>query len=65
MSFLVATNVVPSHPPERRLTGTPHARAKSYTLHPPDQTSIEMASSPSQPNLVIHYFVARKPLAYR
>ena len=27
MSFIVATNVVASWPPERRLTGTPHARA--------------------------------------
>ena len=29
MSFLVATNVVASRPPERRPTGTPHARAKN------------------------------------
>ena len=29
MSFLVATNVVASRPPERGTTGTPHARAKS------------------------------------
>ena len=28
MSFLVATNVVASQLPERRPTGTPHARAK-------------------------------------
>ena len=28
MTFLVATNVVASRPPERRPTGTPHARAK-------------------------------------
>ena len=27
MSFLVATNIVASRPPERRPTGTPHARA--------------------------------------
>ena len=27
MSFLVATNAVASQPPERRPTGTPHARA--------------------------------------
>ena len=27
MSFIVATNVVSSRPPERRSTGTPHARA--------------------------------------
>ena len=27
MSFIVATNVVASQPPGRRLTGTPHARA--------------------------------------
>ena len=29
MLFLVATNVVASWPPERRPTGTPHARAKT------------------------------------
>ena len=29
MVFLVATNVVASGPPERRPTGTPHARAKN------------------------------------
>ena len=29
MSFLVATNVVASRPPERQPTGTPHARAKN------------------------------------
>ena len=28
MTFIVATNVVASQPPERRPTGTPHARAK-------------------------------------
>ena len=28
MTFIVATNVVASRPPERRPTGTPHARAK-------------------------------------
>ena len=28
MSFLVANNVIASRPPERRLTGTPHAHAK-------------------------------------
>ena len=27
MSFIVATNVVASRPPERQLTGTPTARA--------------------------------------
>ena len=27
MSFLVATNVIASRPPGRRLTGMPHARA--------------------------------------
>ena len=27
MSFLVATNVIASRPPERRPTGTPHGRA--------------------------------------
>ena len=33
MLFLVATNVVASRPPERRLTGTPQARDKrSYIL---------------------------------
>ena len=28
MTFIVATNVVASRPPERRPTGMPHARAK-------------------------------------
>ena len=28
MTFIVATNVIASRPPERRPTGTPHARAK-------------------------------------
>ena len=28
MTFIVATNVVASRPPERRRTGTPHAHAK-------------------------------------
>ena len=32
MSFLVATNVVASRPPERRPTGMPHARAKKLAL---------------------------------
>ena len=30
MTFLVATNVIASRPPERRPTGTPHARANSW-----------------------------------
>ena len=29
MTFIVATNVIASQPPERRPTGTPHARAKN------------------------------------
>ena len=28
MTFILATNVIASRPPERRPTGTPHARAK-------------------------------------
>ena len=32
MSFLAATNVVASRPPERRPTGTSHARAKNPVL---------------------------------
>ena len=28
MTFIVATNIVASRPPERRPTGTPYARAK-------------------------------------
>ena len=28
MTFIVATNVVATRPPERRPTGTPHAQAK-------------------------------------
>ena len=31
MPFIVATNVVASRPPERRPTGTPHARANLKT----------------------------------
>ena len=31
MTFIVATNVVASRPPERRPTGTPHARANYYS----------------------------------
>ena len=31
MTFIVATNVIASRPPERRPTGTPHARAKIIT----------------------------------
>ena len=32
MAFIVATNVIASLPPERRPTGTPHARAKIMTF---------------------------------
>ena len=31
MTFIVATNVIASRPPDRPPTGTPHARAKSMT----------------------------------
>ena len=38
MTFIVATNVIASRPPERRPTGTPHIRANSTTvLVEPDQ----------------------------
>ena len=30
MTFIVATNVVASRPPERQPTGTPHARANCF-----------------------------------
>ena len=30
MTFIVATNVIASRPPERRLTGTPNARANYF-----------------------------------
>ena len=33
ITFLVATNVVASRPPERRPTGTPHARANIKVLN--------------------------------
>ena len=33
--FIVATNVIASRPPERRPTGTPHARAKMKTYTAP------------------------------
>ena len=32
MTFIVATNVIASRPPERRPTGTPHARANTSQL---------------------------------
>ena len=32
MTFIVATNVVASRPPEHRPTGTPHARANKITF---------------------------------
>ena len=32
MMFIVATNVIASRPPERRPTGTPHARANKKRL---------------------------------
>ena len=32
MTFIVATNVVASRPPERRATGTPHARANVASM---------------------------------
>ena len=31
MTFIVATNVIASRPPERRPTGTPHARANKLS----------------------------------
>ena len=36
MTFIVATSVVASRPPDRRLTGTPHARANDWFpgMHP-------------------------------
>ena len=34
MSFIVATNIVASRPPERRPTRTSHARANLLTLLP-------------------------------
>ena len=33
MTFIVATNVIASRPPERRPTGTPHAPAKIEVLY--------------------------------
>ena len=39
MTFIVATNVIASRPPERRPTGTPHARAKSDSLKGPSKFS--------------------------
>ena len=35
MTFMVATNVIASRPPERRPTGTPHARANLVLPHSP------------------------------
>ena len=34
MTFIVATNVIASRPPERRPTGTPHAHAKTQYWNP-------------------------------
>ena len=34
MMFIVATNVIASRPPERRPTGTPHARANNDNKNP-------------------------------
>ena len=33
MTFIVATNVIASRPPERRPTGTPNARANNSTMN--------------------------------
>ena len=41
MTFIVATNVVASRPPERRPTGTPHARANLV-----NQAGAELSQSP-------------------
>ena len=53
MLFLVATNVVASRPPERRMTGTPHARAKSIMAKMEEVktnlTGITNTKSPSFP----------------
>ena len=35
MTFIVATKVIASRPPERRPTGTPHARANLVLPHSP------------------------------
>ena len=48
MTFIVATNVVTSRPPERQPTGTPHTCAKMnsvYYLAVTDGFSREFASS--------------------
>ena len=34
MTFIVATNVIASRPPEGRATGTPHARANKVPYMP-------------------------------
>ena len=40
MTFIVATNVIAIQPPERRPTGTPHARhnKKDFCVHEKYQT---------------------------
>ena len=44
MTFIVATNVVASRPPERRPTGTPHARANKVTNRQADKQSDTVTS---------------------
>ena len=48
MTFIVATNVVASRPPERRPTGTPHARAKN---------TIRNMYSPEELDIIINFSI--------
>ena len=43
MKFIVATNVIASRPPERRPTGTPHARTNNRIL----QVAVEPSPLPT------------------
>ena len=42
MTFIVATNVIASRPPERRPTGTPYARAKMPWTEAPSFVSMSL-----------------------
>ena len=41
MTFIVATNVIASGPPERRPTGTPHTRANITLIAPHPTTATQ------------------------
>ena len=48
MTFIVATNVVASRPPERQPTGTPHARANQGQTSQIEQNEIKQGGQPNK-----------------